>query len=221
VANGLNEGMCPPRLSGSVRRTVEGGVSGSSATRKLLFGLIVLQAVGCAKLAPSGPYTPESRVGSEQERSVIRSGNLELRGKDLSHIKSEIDRLVHVANGWVESWAVTDTRYLSMTLRVPEASLDDTMNQVSTLGRVVSRSLRSQDVTEEVIDLEARLNNLRALRDRLKAYLDRASDLKEILEVERELTRVQTEIEAIEGKLKVLRSRVSMSELRVTVRKGR
>ena len=182
--------------------------------------LILTTLLGCAK-KPIPLVNSESTQRSVDGRALIRSGSLELRAKDLTAVKSEAERLVHEKQGWVDNWSLTNDRTLSMTLRVPEPALDETINLLSALGKVVSRSLRSQDVTEEMIDLEARLTNLEALRDRLRAYLDRASDLKEILEVERELVRVQTEIESIEGKLKALRSRVAMSELRLVAKKGR
>ncbi len=121
--------------------------------------------------------------------------------------------------GRIDNWSTRDGTWLEMTLRVPEPRLDETMDRLADLGKVVGRSLRSRDVTEEVIDLEARLRNLQALRDRLRSYLGQALNLEEILKVERELARVQTEIESIEGRLKLLKSQVAMSELEVRVRK--
>ena len=160
--------------------------------------------------------------GSPQvDRAVIRSGSLGLKAKDLAAVKQEVERIVAALDGRVDNWSLQDDDWLSMTVRVPEPQLDAAMDEIGTLGKVTSRSLQSRDVTEQMIDLEVRLRNLKALRDRLRDYLKQASNLKEILEVERELVRVQTQIESIEGKLKVLRSQVAMSALTVTARKGR
>ncbi len=133
----------------------------------------------------------------------------------------DIEHAVTAVGGRVEKWSVQDGDWLYMTLRIPEPRLDEAMDLIADLGKVVRRSLESQDVTEELIDLEARLKNLRTLRDRLRDYLTQAKDLTEILAVERELARVQTELESLEAKLKVLRDQVSMSELRVHVSKKR
>jgi len=201
-----------------VRRTRRDDVKTFARRPEVIALLFLITILGCAKKSLS-PSEPSPRAGDG--RTVIRSGSLELRARELTVVKSEVERIVQENQGWLESWSLTDNRFLNMTVRVPEPALDDVMNALSSLGKVVSRSLRSVDVTEEMIDLESRLGNLKALRDRLRAYLERASDLKEILEVERELVRVQTEIESIEGKLKALRSRVAMSELKLSVKKRR
>ncbi len=153
------------------------------------------------------------------ERSLIRTGTLDLRAKDLNVVKTEVEAMVRGAGGRVDSWSITDDRWLSMRLRIPEARLDEAMDRIATLGRVKSRSLQSSDVTDQVIDLEVRLTNLIALRDRLRSYLERASDLKEILEVEKELARVQTDVEIIQRQLELLKTRMALSELSLTVRK--
>lgn len=150
---------------------------------------------------------------------LIRSGSLSLRVKTPDAVRSSIEGVASDVGGRVQQWSSQDDKWLNMTLRVPEPKLDEAMDRIASLGKVVGRSLQSRDVTEDLIDLEARLRNLRALRDRLRSYLDQTRDLKEILEVERELARVQTELESLEAKLKVLQDRVAMSELDVHVSK--
>ena len=81
--------------------------------------------------------------------------------------------------------------------------------------------LRSEDVTDTLIDLEARVKNLRALRDRLRSYLEKAANLPEILDVERELARVPSELESLETRLKLLQDRVAVAALTVDVSKSR
>ena len=158
---------------------------------------------------------------ADQGRVLIRSGSLDLRAKDLEGTKRRVDQIVVDLDGRVQDWSLRDEKWLDMTLRVPAPRLDEAMDRLAALGKVTGRSMRARDVTEALIDLEARLHNLRALRDRLRSYLDKARNLDEILRVERELTRVQTEIESIEGRLKVLRDQVAMSELELRVRKSR
>lgn len=190
--------------------------------------VLILPALwGCAKkMAPSDPvqggfieYSDREAKESDTQRLMIRSGSLDLRVKNLDGARSSIEEIVEDVAGRIDSWSTRDDTWLEMNVRVPEPRLDETMERLSSLGKVVGRSLRSRDVTEEVIDLEARLRNLRALRDRLRSYLEQAENLEEILKVERELARVQTEIESIEGRLKLLKDQVAMSELNVTVRK--
>lgn len=83
-------------------------------------------------------------------------------------------------------------------------------------GRITSRTTASEDLTRQIVDTEARLRALTALRDRLQELLrSRPGRLADLLEVERELARVQGEIDAIQSNLVVMRTRVSMSELNI------
>ena len=177
---------------------------------------------GCAyKTAPVTAAPSDAYARSEHGRVMIRSGSLDLHAKDLDATKTAIEEIATDVQGRIEESSSQDGKWLNMTLRVPEARLDETMDRIASLGKVVARSLRSRDVTEELIDLEARLRNLQALRDRLRAYLERASNLEEILAVERELARVQSELESLDAKLKVLKDQIAMSELDIRVRKGK
>jgi hypothetical protein len=81
-------------------------------------------------------------------------------------------------------------------------------------GRIVSQSVNSEDLTRQIVDTEARMRALTALRDRLQELLrSRPGRLADLLEVERELARVQGEIDATQSNLAVMRTRVTMSEL--------
>lgn len=86
-------------------------------------------------------------------------------------------------------------------------------------GRIVSRSTNTEDLTRAIVDTEARLSALTALRDRLQNLLrNRPGRLSDLLEVERELARVQGEIDSIQSNLAVMRTRVAMSELTLSYR---
>ncbi len=83
-------------------------------------------------------------------------------------------------------------------------------------GRITARNTASEDLTRQIVDTEARLRALTALRDRLQELLRaRPGRLADLLEVERELARVQGEIDSIQSNLAVMRTRVSMSELNI------
>ena len=86
-------------------------------------------------------------------------------------------------------------------------------------GRIMSQTTNTEDLTRAIVDTEARLRALTALRDRLQQLLrNRPGRLADLLEVERELARVQGEIDSIQSNLAVMRTRVSMSELNIQYR---
>jgi predicted nuclease with TOPRIM domain len=90
------------------------------------------------------------------------------------------------------------------------------MQRLGMLGKVLNRHVSTEDVTEEYVDTDARLRNLKRTEERLLAHLDRTGELKGIVEVERELNRVREEIERLEGRLRYLSHRVDFSTFNVT-----
>ncbi len=104
-----------------------------------------------------------------------------------------------------------------VTLRVPAQKLDALEAEITGLGVVLTRASNSNDVTEQAIDMEARLKNLRAEEARLRTFLDRTNKVSELLEVERELSRVRGEIEAMDAQLTYLKRQAARSTLTVTL----
>jgi hypothetical protein len=103
----------------------------------------------------------------------------------------------------------------SITIRVPRDKFSDALAQVEKTGDVVHREVTAEDVTDQFVDLDARLRNAMAMRDRLQDLLKKANT-KEALEIEIQLERVMGEIESMEGKLKLLKDKIAFSMITVT-----
>ena len=95
-----------------------------------------------------------------------------------------------------------DDRSASLTIRVPADKFRSAVAGLEGLGTVTGRSVVGQDVTEQYVDVEARLKNKVVLRDRLQNLLDRADAVKDILSIETELNRVQGDIDSMAAQLK-------------------
>ena len=101
-----------------------------------------------------------------------------------------------------------------MTVRVPTENFQAFINAVSEgVEYFDQRDISRQDVTEEFIDLEARLKAKRELENRYLELLSKAKNVKEMLEIERELSNIREEIEAKQGRLNYLQDRVSVSTI--------
>lgn len=117
------------------------------------------------------------------------------------------DGWVHPADGdgsGLRAWLV---------LRVPASEYEALVADVAGLGEVVSQSEASTDVTQEHIDLSARLKNLRAQEERLREFFDKAADVKEMLAIEAELGRVRGDIESLDAQVKHLERQAAMVTL--------
>lgn len=92
------------------------------------------------------------------------------------------------------------------------------MSTARTVGTVLDASRDTRDVTDQLVDINARLRNLRARRDRLRGLYRNASDTDAVLDVEERLSEVQTEIERLEARKKSLQRQVALSTITVELR---
>ncbi len=194
--------------------------------------IVILAAAGCSRHAPPPPApepvqtsAPGEGAASRQippaDRLLVRRAELELTAHKPDSIAPRATEITRAAGGYVASSVVEEGSRLRMSLRVPSAALETTLAALSALGKVERRELSALDVTEQVFDLEARLQNLRAVRDRLRQYLQRTAAVGDVIEVERELTRVQGDIEVMEGRIKRLREETALSQITLDVHQKR
>jgi len=104
-----------------------------------------------------------------------------------------------------------------VTIRVAAERLAALEEEIGSLGTVQAQSSSASDVTEQAIDMKARLKNLRAEEARLRSFLSRTNKVSELLEVERELARVRGEIESMDAQLTYLERQAARATLVVTL----
>jgi uncharacterized protein DUF4349 len=109
-------------------------------------------------------------------------------------------------------------RSATLELKVPASRFDDLTEGLEPLGRLQFVNVGAEDVSEEFVDLTARVANGRRLEDRLVELLrTRTGKLQDVLSVERELARVREEIERMEGRLRFLKTSAQLSTLSVNL----
>ncbi len=160
--------------------------------------------------------TPQASI----ERKLIKTGSIEFEVDDVQKTKLSVTDLVKQFNGYISSDDQNNyggsPRY-SQIARIPSDKLDDFIAKIEGLAKKVdSKSISTQDVTEEFIDVETRLSTKKELEARYRDILKQAKTVKDILEVETQLNNVRGEIESMEGRLKYLSSQVSFSTLTIT-----
>lgn len=153
------------------------------------------------------------------ERLLVRHASLALDVERPSEVPPRATALATALGGYVQSASEVAGGGVHLTLRVPAPSLDAAIDSLARLGRVRSRTLRADDVTEQAVDLEARLATLRGARDRLRELQGKAATVADLLAAERELTRVQGELDGLEARLKFLRNSVALAELTLDARR--
>jgi Domain of unknown function (DUF4349) len=105
-----------------------------------------------------------------------------------------------------------------LTLRVPSARFDETLDAIRDLGTVAVESLRGRDVTAEYVDLRARLRIAKSRRDVLLRLMDRATSIEQTIRVQNALDETQLRIEQIQGQLRLLNDQTSFATITVDLR---
>ncbi len=214
-AGGIGGGRFVPFAGGggqaSARRS--GGYASSSDSEEypVQSAAVIQHASWESDASSDQPHaTAKGNQPADVRRIVVYTANYLIVVPEIEAAMARMKSIAEAAGGWVDQ---VDRN--TMKIRVPASRFEDTTSLIESLGRFVERSLKAADVTEDYVDLEARLRNARAVRDRLNALLAKAEDVKAALEVEKELARVGREIERLEAKFEILRNRVAFSTISV------
>ena len=160
--------------------------------------------------APASELEPITRARIQKASMTVEVG-------DPLKCASEAESLTRAAGGFVEHSTLASEETVDLPLRVPQEECDSLIDKFCRFGKVKSRRLRSEDVTESLVDVQARIQNLRETRDRLRNQLDNAKGVSDVLAIERELNRVQSQLESLEARVKVLRNSVAFTEVSLTL----
>ncbi|MFT5819044.1 MAG: hypothetical protein ACI8ZM_000266 [Crocinitomix sp.] len=154
------------------------------------------------------------------DRKLIKNASLNFETDSLTARKKIVNKAVKEFNAYVEHEEQYASHYqetVTTTIRVPAANFDPFMDAITAgVGRFDSKTIEVDDVTEEYVDVEARINTKKELKIRFIALLDKAETIAKIMEVEREITALQAEIESYEGRLKYLSGSVKYATINLT-----
>jgi len=166
------------------------------------------------------PSEADSFSGYDLEligRMMIRTASIRIESENPEEAVGEVMLIAESLGGYVESMTLHGKSSAEIVIRVPEQSFFNALYQLRKIGKVIHEEIRGQDVTEEYVDLKARLRNLKAEEEWLLKAVEKAKTVEELLMIERELWRVRGEIERIEGRMRYLERRVEYSTIRVVL----
>lgn len=159
---------------------------------------------------------------AQLDRAIIRTGTVKLRVEEYEGARSSVADHARSLDGFVSgSGSTRHTRdnqsWTSgyVVVRVPSERFSEMLSFARDRGTVLNEETETEDVTDELVDLEARLENLEQRRDRLRSFYERANSTGELLRIEEELSAVQSEMERLEAERRSLERQVSYATLRV------
>jgi hypothetical protein len=153
---------------------------------------------------------------------IVHTARLTLNTGEFDKARPSLDDILKRHRGYFGQLSASSpigaARTLEATLRVPAGELESVIVDLKKLGRVESESRTGEEVTQQYVDLEARLSNARNTERRLTDLLrQRTGKLTDVLAVEKEIGRVREEIERMEAEGKSLMNRVDFATLNLTV----
>lgn len=156
------------------------------------------------------------------DRAVIRTANVAMRAKDAWAVSDRVQALAIGLGGDVIGMSQSgtgDQRSATLTLRVPSDRFDDAVRQIRALSdvEVLSSNIEGKDVTDQFVDLQARLRAKQAEEQRYLTLLARADKVEDILRIDQVLSQVRVEIERLTAQINSIKSRTEFSTISVSV----
>lgn len=154
------------------------------------------------------------------EQRIVKTGEVGLEVDDVAVVLAQVRAMAVELGGYVGgSQAGTLDQSASVTLRVPAERFDELITRLQELEdvEVVSMSTREQDVTGQIVDLEARIRNLRASEASYRVLFDRAERIEDVLTVQGRLDEVRGQIEQLDAQLQAVEGQAALSTLTVTI----
>jgi hypothetical protein len=172
-----------------------------------------------AALALTNFFVPTANA-SEHGLVLIKTGSLNFAVKDFDTAYKSIITKIHNSHGYIVNEYSQESKNTNLEIKVPIASfhkLFELIEQEADQDYLITKSVRSQDVTEEYFDVETRIKSKKAIESRYLDILSMAKNVEEILMVESQLGNIRTEIEQAEGRLQYLKNRSNYSTINLAI----
>lgn len=198
-------------------------------------GYLADQPVARARLAEQNPATSQvslnqadqsQSMAEAMDRKILRNADLTLEVSVPTDAQRKVASIAESVGGFVVTSEsklrqIGDAKQeleVNLVVRVPATQFGTALDQIRSTGsRVIQEKITGQDVTEEFIDLEARLKTQKALESQFLEIMKQANKVADALEVQRQIAEVRTEIEKLEGRKRFLENRASLSTITVNL----
>ncbi|MEV6705602.1 DUF4349 domain-containing protein [Micromonospora wenchangensis] len=169
-----------------------------------------------AAAGQAGTGAPDLRV---DQRAIIYTGTMRVQVDDVEAAARRAVAAVTASGGFVggdQRRSVSASAQAELELRVPAAKFTALVDELATYGRQQRREIRTQDVTEETVDLDARITTQRARVDSARRLLARANTVSELVSLENEVSRREADLASLEAKKRRLADLTALSTVTVT-----
>lgn len=164
--------------------------------------------------SPTGAYVPPGTT-----RKIIQNAMVDMKVKDADEVIGRISTAVVAGGGYVQETRQEGRketgRHVAMTLRVPAGEFGSVLELAASLGEINNRRVWTNDVTEEYLDLEARIQTKEIHLAQLRKLYAMTGSIREMMELEQEIARVTSDLESMKGRINYLRNQVDLSTITI------
>ncbi|EPY08823.1 hypothetical protein PAALTS15_02597 [Paenibacillus alvei TS-15] len=157
------------------------------------------------------------QVQVKTERKLIYEAQLRMEVADYGAVKEKLNRFIALSQGYVLQFSDQETdseRGGSYVIKIPAVGFQSFIDELGKWESIsYTRQYSANDVTEEYVDLQARLKARRTVESRLLSFMEKATKSEDLLNFSNELGNVQSEIEQIVGKMRYYDNNVAMSTI--------
>ena len=162
-----------------------------------------------------GNLAPAARV-DPAPRQVIHHVDVTVAVDDVARAAQRAATLARTSGGFVADESTDGDESATLTLRVPSEGHTEVVGQLEQLGDVRERHRSAEDVTEDVVDVEARIASQRRSIDRIRVLLDQASDIDDVVRIESELAQREAELDSLLQRQEELSGLTALATVTVT-----
>ena len=163
---------------------------------------------------PSHPAIDLTRAKKPGDgRQLEKTADVAIEAKDVRATERRATAVVAAAGGYLYSEAANGAAAPAahIVFKVPPEHFDRVTAQLATLGRVLHSSVTTDDATNRVVDLDARLAAARTGADRLRELLAKSGNVTDLLQVEQALSQREADVESLAGQAAALRAQVDLA----------
>ncbi|WP_243348849.1 DUF4349 domain-containing protein [Parabacteroides sp. FAFU027] len=154
-------------------------------------------------------------------KKIIKDGEISICVKDIYEAKKQVDGQLRKFHAYYENESLTNNKTdqsYDLKIRIPSQLFEKFIGNLENgTGDVTKKSITARDVTDEYIDVEARLKNKKLYLEKYTELLSKAGNIKDILALQEKIRLIQEEIESKEGRLKYLNDQINYSTLDLTL----
>ncbi|MEC9308464.1 MAG: DUF4349 domain-containing protein [Chloroflexota bacterium] len=170
--------------------------------------------------SPDIDQTENTFQSKSTTRKIINTASITIEVAGIEATLESIKSITDRSGGYVENLSSHSDQthpQANLTIRVPQSKFNSIIQSLKALGEVKNHSSGTEDVSEQFVDMEARLKSLAAEETSLLSLLDNVEGISDILSIERELYRVRSDIERYQGQLNFLESKIDLSTIYITL----